>query len=681
MLKNLQSELEHHRRLIISGIVIICLAAIAVTARRDPFAYDLFWHLQTGLDWLKNGLSPWVDHYSITEFGEKVSGPPFLFQVTIATLVDHFGLEYGTQLFKFIVFISVFAFILIFLIRIKSPTITYVLVLPSVVVALQLRAMTRPELIGYVFGVLAVMLYHRANAKVSAQTVLPMVLLMIIWENYHAAIFGYIIFFGFFIDVAMKNFHDRSTLREWVRWAAWGLAIVAAGFIKPSPGYGVFGIFNFNPEWKLFIEEYEPTLELYGALPPVYGLLLIMIAAALIALKQRKFGYLFVCVFLFFQSFQISRLVTPSSLIVLCILASMLSQKSLSEMKSRFNETVEWLGGLTLAGIACLSLTYSVILARSIMYENKTSLPRFPVSIADYMEETGISGNIFNEYDTGGYLIYRLAPESRVYIDGRTNILYSFDHYKRYLDARNDPKALLSDMDELDIKVAVLRNDPQAFAVTYNTGRLAPDFFGPRYTLFVEKDANFPALGRTLAYPACWNTKMVDDLQAEYIKALMLIPQNSFALPYLRTVLAYSNSEYKSNFLTELGKLGTVEENAARFLGYQSMERSLAPEALNFLTKTDYWELGDYLVAAIAHIELSQWQQAESLLDKSTRIAWRNVTPGQITLLYQLIRDIRSKLENSAFSEEYLEGLRENINDYDTNIESDRYDLSLLCND
>jgi len=45
----------------------------------------------------------------------------------------------------------------------------------------------------------------------------------------------------------------------------------------------------------------------------------------------------------------------------------------------------------------------------------------FPMKAVSWMKDRDFTGNLFNEYNWGGYLIYRL-PESRVFVDGRTDL-------------------------------------------------------------------------------------------------------------------------------------------------------------------------------------------------------------------------------------------------------------------
>jgi hypothetical protein len=204
-------QTEQKKKLLIGGTVIICLAMLAVTTRRYNVSYDSFWHLQMGLDWLERGQSLWRDHFSFTFNGGEVTGPPYLFEILLSWLVTQLGLEPGFQVYKLTGFLLCFGLVVLFLRKLRAPAVVYCLVLPLLVVLLQLRSIVRPELISYSFSVLAVMLYYRARSGMSASGMLPIVALMLVWSNYHSSIFGYIIFFGYFVDIALRQIHDRAS--------------------------------------------------------------------------------------------------------------------------------------------------------------------------------------------------------------------------------------------------------------------------------------------------------------------------------------------------------------------------------------------------------------------------------------------------------------------------------------
>jgi len=52
---------------------------------------------------------------------------------------------------------------------------------------------------------------------------------------------------------------------------------------------------------------------------------------------------------------------------------------------------------------------------------NRFSPQVFPVEAVDYLENHPVSGRMFNYFPWGGYLLYRLWPDQKVFIDGQTD--------------------------------------------------------------------------------------------------------------------------------------------------------------------------------------------------------------------------------------------------------------------
>ncbi|MDA8433601.1 MAG: hypothetical protein M0Z60_11655, partial [Nitrospiraceae bacterium] len=53
---------------------------------------------------------------------------------------------------------------------------------------------------------------------------------------------------------------------------------------------------------------------------------------------------------------------------------------------------------------------------------------------ADFLLASGLKGNVFNDYNQGGYLIWRLSPEFRIAIDGRNLHNEVFSMYQQVAD-------------------------------------------------------------------------------------------------------------------------------------------------------------------------------------------------------------------------------------------------------
>ncbi len=63
-----------------------------------------------------------------------------------------------------------------------------------------------------------------------------------------------------------------------------------------------------------------------------------------------------------------------------------------------------------------------------------------PVRAADFVSKTKPAGEMFNEYNVGGYLIYRLFPEYKVFQDGRVDVYGPTLFYKYKVIESGNPK-------------------------------------------------------------------------------------------------------------------------------------------------------------------------------------------------------------------------------------------------
>jgi hypothetical protein len=106
---------------------------------------------------------------------------------------------------------------------------------------------------------------------------------------------------------------------------------------------------------------------------------------------------------------------------------------------------------------------------------------RYPAGAADFLLAHHVTGPIFNTYEYGGYLIWRLWPEQRVFIDGRSLSESLFQDYGRILynveesGGRNAPQLL----DRYGVQTIVMNTFEYSQGLVY---RLAPALADPQQT-------------------------------------------------------------------------------------------------------------------------------------------------------------------------------------------------------
>ena len=121
---------------------------------------------------------------------------------------------------------------------------------------------------------------------------------------------------------------------------------------------------------------------------------------------------------------------------------------------------------------AALVLTGLVVgWARGSFFQFRVADWRFPLGAADFLVAHGVTSPMFNTYEFGGYLIWRLWPQERVFIDGRALSESVFNDYARILynhssaDGGRSSQQLL---DQYGIQAIVMNGFEYSEGLVYN---------------------------------------------------------------------------------------------------------------------------------------------------------------------------------------------------------------------
>jgi hypothetical protein len=79
----------------------------------------------------------------------------------------------------------------------------------------------------------------------------------------------------------------------------------------------------------------------------------------------------------------------------------------------------------------------------------------FPVRAADWLEEHPLKGNMLNDFNWGGYLLYRLWPNQKVFIDSQSDFYGEAltRQYEKLMSAEGDWQGVL---DQYDIQSIIV---------------------------------------------------------------------------------------------------------------------------------------------------------------------------------------------------------------------------------
>ena len=106
---------------------------------------------------------------------------------------------------------------------------------------------------------------------------------------------------------------------------------------------------------------------------------------------------------------------------------------------------------------------------------------RYPAGAADFLLAHHVSGPIFNTYEYGGYLIWRLWPAERVFIDGRSLSESLFQDYGRILYNVEEAGGTNAQqlLDRYGVQTIVMNTFEYSQGLVY---RLAPSLADPQQT-------------------------------------------------------------------------------------------------------------------------------------------------------------------------------------------------------
>jgi len=96
---------------------------------------------------------------------------------------------------------------------------------------------------------------------------------------------------------------------------------------------------------------------------------------------------------------------------------------------------------------------------------------RFPAAAADFILRTKPEGKMYSSDQFGGYLIYRLYPQFKVFVDGRSDFYRQgsvLDDYDRIATIKPQWSELL---DKYDIRWMTLRRDEPLALIALASGR------------------------------------------------------------------------------------------------------------------------------------------------------------------------------------------------------------------
>lgn len=381
---------------------------------------DLGRHLKNGELFLQNFQVPAVNLYSYTYPDFPFINHHWGAGVAFFLIDKFFGLA---GLSSFFIALSLLTFWLFF--RLAEKMSSFFLALPAALLAIPLlgeRTEIRPEIFSYFFaGLFFWLLWHFQKDRLSFRWLFFLPFIELLWVNSHIYFFlGFLILGSFWLEDLFSNRKNLKKLTLILFLTAMAALINPfglQGLIYPFLIFGNYGYRIVENQTVWFLER----LQVFHANFPIFKAALVLLGTSVMALlifKRKNFSLALFLPLLIFTGLALMaiRNFTLWGLFLIPGLSYLLENlKEKLKITENNQKTILFSGAVIIFAVT-FSLSQKDLRFNQDLPANFFSKVNAP---AEFFKREHLQGPIFNNYDIGGYLIYHLYPQEKVFVDNR----------------------------------------------------------------------------------------------------------------------------------------------------------------------------------------------------------------------------------------------------------------------
>jgi hypothetical protein len=285
--------------------------------------------------------------------------------------------------------------------------------------------------------------------------------LLLIWANCHGAYFlGWVVLAAYSGEALLLRLRKRPVPGDHTLWAVCGIAVALSG-LNPN-GFRIPQILWYYRGSYLTsrLLEWAPT----QWWPPRWYSLLLAGAVAVLVWAWKRVR---VVDWLLFTAFSLAAFAAYRNVVLIGLFTPILI---VSYMPAGKRRSPAW---LQYSAVAVVVAGLAAGIAGGNFFQFRANPWKWPSGAADFLLAHHIMEPIFNSYEYGGYLMWRLWPGERVFIDGRALNESVFQDYARilYNHDENGGKSASQLLDQYGIQAIVMNGFEY---VTGNVYKLAP---------------------------------------------------------------------------------------------------------------------------------------------------------------------------------------------------------------
>lgn len=455
---------EKNRKLIKLGIFILLLVwfCFLMAAKIDLVTADLGRHIKNG-EWVVE------NHFNLSNPASPVHENFYSYTNADFPVVNHhwgagvvfywiYKLAGFSGLSIFYIFLSAVSFFIFFVIAKRESNFTVAALFSIALIPLMAeRREVRPEVFSCFFAALffwALWAWQRKDLAASRLFILPA--FMILWVNLHIYFFLGLFFIGVFwlqemLQFIFSKLSDEEFLEKVRRVKSLTAVLIFSAFaalLNPFGWRGLVYPFQIFANYEYTIVENKSVwfVENYGIANPNFMLIkavliLMVLSFVLIFIINKKkisFSYFIFAIFFGAMGWLAIRNFTMLGFFALPILAANFENIFTPNRKDNLLAREN---GIAVAFIAIAILAVFSNYQFVSLHSGGRGIGLLPgnEAAAEFVQKENIKGLIFNNYDIGGYLIWGLPRNEKVFVDNRPAEYPGSFFTDIYKPMQNDP--------------------------------------------------------------------------------------------------------------------------------------------------------------------------------------------------------------------------------------------------
>ncbi len=389
---------------------------------RTPSDADMWWHLRAGKEMWDSGQILLTDTFSHTKTGMPWVNAFWLSEIFLyaAYLLGEF---FGLALFVSIMGMVTFGFIY-FRVRAEAPFAGALIIILAATAAAPTWG-PRPQLFSFFFLAVLDFILSRPNQN-PLRLVIIIGALFALWANVHGGwIWGILLLLAHLVGDAFTTIQQqalsRNAWRQILRQAAPTATAIFAIGLNPN-GLALWQLPFHTVDVSMQIQEWLSPDFHRSDFHPMLWLIFLLIFSLNFSERRMSWAEIFKIIGFTYLTFVSQRNIAPFSILIAPVLAltahSALQKFGIQALtrKPARNQTGNILNAILIITLFGISLLRLDGLSTTALAEKE-----YPGNAVAWLKNQKIDGLLFNSYNWGGYLAWKL-PEKPVYIDGRADL-------------------------------------------------------------------------------------------------------------------------------------------------------------------------------------------------------------------------------------------------------------------